>query len=151
MAIIAIFMVVQGLDFEPLQSTAIAWGSAFIIISVAIALLDRRFRRQHLNSHLNKIVYALTDQRALCIHANQITSNTSFALRELQIVEKRYNKDGSGDLIFKKETAIDDENDTQIIEHGFIGIVKLDEVEKLIRGSKAEFLLSAHDPQSTSI
>ena len=103
-------------------------GLLFFLIGVAVLLSPLRMLRK-----ARRIVYVLTDRRALIVDATggavKVRSYTPETLRDLRRVD---NGDGSGDLILERVVRRNARGRNFSAEHGFLAVANVKEVEAMV-------------------
>lgn len=77
-------------------------GLLFVAVGILVTTL-RFWRRQH-----RQIVYAIADRRLVIIRDGRSRRVRSFQPADLETLERRERPDGSGDVIFGRETVVRD-------------------------------------------
>ena len=80
-----------------------------------------------------KTVYAITGKRAIIIEDFGGIKTYSFGAEKLANLEVKQRKDGSGDIIIKKEQFRDSRGNATVMITGFIGIKNVKEVEGMLK------------------
>ena len=85
-----------------------------------------------------KIIYAITDRRAIAIgpEAWRGTVTRSFAGEKIANVARAERSDGSGDLVFEEVVSYSSSSDgtsRHVTRRGFIGVDRVAEVERILR------------------
>lgn len=96
-----VFLVLSFAWIDKAASTSIGlllFGLPFVIGSLAIATLP--WWRP---VYAKRTIYAISDQRLLIIRNLMKYKVTSYGPEDIDVVERRENRDGSGDLIFRRE------------------------------------------------
>ena len=77
-------------------------------------------------------VYVITNQRAIAFEGGWRTTVRSYLPGQLRQLERRQNKDASGDIILGQTTWRDSDGDRRNHAFGFLGIPNVREVESLL-------------------
>jgi hypothetical protein len=106
------------------------FGLPFVLIGVAMLAAPWWMRRR-----ARKVIYALTDQRAIIFEAGMFGRQTirSYDPDKLGSIERTQRPDGSGDLVFETLITRDSEGARQTTRRGFIGIESVKQVEETLR------------------
>ncbi len=79
-------------------------------------------------------VYAITNRRALIIEAGNSRSVKSYPFSNMDNLERVENADGSGDIVFLRETRRGSKGRTYTEPIGFFGVPEVRAVERMLRG-----------------
>ncbi len=106
------------------------FGVPFLLIGFGMLSTPYWMRRK-----ARRTAYVVTDQRALILDGSSWRSTTvrSFEPHRLGDIRRIQNPDGSGDLIFERTWASDNDGGRQSTDHGFLAIQDVKTVETLIR------------------
>jgi hypothetical protein len=106
------------------------FGVPFVLIGFGMISSPYWMRRK-----ARRTAYVVTDQRALILDGGWWRSTTirSFEPHRLGDIRRVQNLDGSGDLIFERTWASDNDGGKQSTDHGFLAIQDVKTVETLIR------------------
>lgn len=96
-----------------------------------------------------RTVYVLTDNRALIITVGRSIRTQSYRLDQLKERTKRTNADGSGDLIFSRESYCDSDGDRRTRTHGFEGVPDVRAAERML-DSVIEAYVLAQQPAASA-
>jgi len=117
----------QGSQTGWMNSIFPLFGLPFVAIGLAMfaspLFVARRAR---------KTVYAITNQRAMIVTCGRWHKVSSFAPERLQTFDRTTRSDGSGDLIFGQDLALQG-NHLRFQSYGFIGVREVRHVESLLR------------------
>ncbi|HEX4858277.1 MAG TPA: hypothetical protein VFV17_04605 [Usitatibacteraceae bacterium] len=80
-----------------------------------------------------RVLYALTNQRAILMRFGLFFRIRSFPIREIRRFTRFELDDGSGDLVFERFPMKDDDGNVKTGENGFYGIEDVRQVEKLLQ------------------
>ena len=104
------------------------FGVPFILIGLGMLSTPLWAYRKAL-----RMAYLITNKRAISLHYGKATTIQSYPLISLQEVYRKEMRDGSGDVILKRQIWQDSEGERQIEELGFMNIRNANEVASLIR------------------
>jgi hypothetical protein len=106
------------------------FGLPFILIGLGMLSSPYWARRSARRS-----VYILTDRRAIIFKGGLRGSVTvrSFEPEKLSELQRKQQRDGSGDLIFTQDVRRDSDGDRHTSNVGFIGIREVKNVEEMVR------------------
>ncbi len=82
-----------------------------------------------------RIVYAVTNRRALIIEGGSEIKVKSYTARDLDNLERTERADGSGDLVFSRERRTGNKGRTYFEPIGFFGVRDVRTVEAALRQS----------------
>ena len=137
-----IFLVLSFAWIDKAANTSfglLLFGLPFALGSVAVAGLPWWWP-----AYAKRIVYAISDQRLLIIRNLLTYKVTSYGPEDIDVIERRDNRDGSGDLVFRRE-------ETRKLRHhkdpygkrrvgerevGFFGVPDVRRVEAAVRTLK---------------
>jgi hypothetical protein len=81
-----------------------------------------------------RTIYVITDKRAIIFDGGFKTNIRSFTANQLQDLSRKQRRDGSGDIVFKREISYNNQgNNMPVKEIGFLGIDNVKDVEDKIR------------------
>ena len=134
----ALFCLVMAVKFRPPHLAPpvdfaslfpVIFTGLFVLIGLRMLLSPLAKRRGAL-----KIVYVLTDRRALVLDASgfalKVRSYTPAMMQDLSTVQ---NTDGSGDVIMESVLRSDPEGGNHTVHYGFIAVASVKEVEAMVR------------------
>jgi hypothetical protein len=87
-----------------------------------------------------RTVYGISDRRALVIEGGSSQTTKSYSFSDMEDLERTERADGSGDLIFKRETRRGAKGRTYLEPIGFFGVPNVREVENTLRQAREQFL-----------
>ena len=103
-------------------------------VAIGVAMLSSPIRAI---GKARRIVYVLTDRRAVIFERRRATRIRSFGPKELARAHRRQRRDGSGDVLFSDEPDVPpfqgDSERPQREVVGFLGIPDVQAVERMVR------------------
>lgn len=107
------------------------FGIPFVLIGLGVMTSPLWRRRQ-----ARRVIYALTDQRALVIeHRRRGTQVRSFSSAAVPSINRFERAGGVGDLVFQEQHVRGRRGSTHVVRRGFIGVPRVREVEELVRST----------------
>ncbi|MBK8457120.1 MAG: hypothetical protein IPL47_08455 [Phyllobacteriaceae bacterium] len=104
-----------------------AFGIPFIVVGISLVSGPLRARWR-----ARRVVYGLTDRRLIIREDDYVQS---FAFDQIQMIKRRDNRDGTGDVVFREETRrLSRGSRSESI--GFHGIAEPQKVEQAIRAAR---------------
>ena len=82
-------------------STAFPWIAVMIATLIVLGLLVAIMPAITRMKNAKNAIYAITDRRLLMISGNSVQS---YGERDIQFIERKMHKDGTGDITFRRET-----------------------------------------------
>lgn len=82
---------------------------------------------------MRNTVYLITDKRAIIIQGSSSTTIRSFSPDQIKDLYRRESQDGSGDIIISVRHWKYSDGDTQREEIGFVGVRRVQQVEKMLK------------------
>jgi len=135
----AVFWVWSAAGYRMPDLSRWEWKNIFPLWGVPFILIGLRMLTAPLWEYLRaaRIVYAVTDHRALIIQSGGSKKVKSFTAAELSNLDRKEKADGSGDLLFGKPESEETRRTRSFnfglpIPAGFIGIRDLRMVEQLL-------------------
>lgn len=117
-----------GGDMSWLRYVFPLFGIPFILVGAALLLSPA-----YAAFAGRRIVYGLTDRRVITREGRGRV--TSFALADLDAIERRDHRDGMGDIVYRREHIIRSRG-SHTKQHGFFGIREAQRVEQAIRRAR---------------
>lgn len=112
----------QGFDFFPL------FGVPFFLIGIGMLSSPLWAYRSQL-----KTVYLITDRRAITIDGGRTSTIRSYLPKDLKEIFRREHKDGTGDVIIKRDAWKDSDGDKHMQDLGFLRIQNAKSVETMLK------------------
>ncbi|QNA89948.1 hypothetical protein G4G28_18220 [Massilia sp. Dwa41.01b] len=114
-------------SFEDGWSLFPLFGLPFLLIGIAGLSSPFWLRRK-----AAWIVYGLTNRRALIIAGKDSITVKSYQIADIGELERTEHADGSGDVIFERESVRDSRGRQQTTNHGFIAVPEVRSVAQLL-------------------
>lgn len=83
-----------------------------------------------------RTIYAISNHRALVVESGASQTTKSYSFSDMEDLERTERADGSGDLIFKRETRRGSKGRTYLEPIGFFAVPKVREVENVLRQAR---------------
>ena len=112
----------KGFDFFPL------FGIPFVLIGLGLLTSPVWMMKKARNT-----AYVLTTDRAIIFEKKLATAIRSFEPEQLRNLRRTQWDDGAGDLIFERQIAVDNNQQRQQTDIGFLAIPDVKEVEAMVR------------------
>ena len=112
----------SGMDLFPL------FGLPFVLIGLAMLSSPLWVYRGFLRT-----VYVITNKRAITFQGGRVTTIRSYRPEKLQDVYRTERRDGTGDIIIRRDRWRDSDGDRQSQQLGFFRIRNPREVEQMLR------------------
>jgi hypothetical protein len=111
----------SGWSFFPL------FGLPFLLIGLGGMSSPFWLRRR-----AGSMVYAITNERVIAIEGSRTIIVTSYSAAEITDVERTEHRDGTGDLVLRRERYKDSEGDMATRKHGLFSIPEVRRVAGLV-------------------
>ena len=104
------------------------FGIPFVLIGLGMLSAPFWARRK-----ARRTAYVITDRRAILFEGGWSLKVESFPHGQVQSIYRRERRDGSGDLVFRRNQWRDIDGGHRTAETGFVGIPNVREVETLLQ------------------
>lgn len=104
------------------------WGIPFILVGLGMLSSPLRHYRKAL-----KTVYVITDRRAIICSGGRTITIRSYGPMDLTSLYRTEKRDGTGDVIFDRQTRIDSERKSRVEDLGFLCIQNPKEIEGMLK------------------
>lgn len=123
----ALFWTIAGVATSPPNDRGCMLSSGLLFLSLGVWMLTSPFRRM---SRARRVVYLVTDQRALIIETGRHLTVRSFLPEQLKGFKRRSRRDGSGDIFLSQDWSVDSNDHWHATDVGFVAIADAKEAER---------------------